>query len=137
MGMLNLRYLFSIIPSSIPLDVPLIFSSLSPYNTNLYKRWRSNKIAYYLKNINTISDCIQVLKCISSEGHDSSDKMISHLNKFYLKNLPSEAYLAKLSLLHQSVNNTYGIEEFAVLTLWISAIQSIIDSEDKTIESSS
>ena len=137
MGMLNLRYLFSIIPSSIPLDAPLIISSLSPYNTNLYKRWQSNKIAYYLKNINTISDCIRVLKCISSEGHNSSDKMISHLNKFYLKNPPNEAYLAKLSLLHQSVNNTDGIEEFAVLTLWISANQSIIDSEDKTIESSS
>ena len=132
--MLNPREWFNVIPSSVPSSVPSIVSSLSPYNINLYKRWRSNRIAYYLKNINTISDCIYVLKCISSEGYDNSDKMINHLNKLYLKNQPSEVYLAKLSLLHQSVIDTYGIEEFAILTLWISAIQSIIDAENKTIE---
>jgi len=45
--------------------------------------------------------------------------------------LPTDIYLAKLSLLYQSVMGTHRIEEFAILIIWTCAIQSIMEDENK------
>jgi len=47
--------------------------------------------------------------------------------------LPTEVDLSRLSLLHQSVIGTRGIEEYSTLILWTSAIQSIMDAENKKV----
>ena len=49
----------------------------------------------------------------------------------YSQYLPTEIDLARLSLLYQSVRGTQGIEEYATLTIWSCAIQSIIENENK------
>ena len=111
------------------------FSLVTIFNNDfkIYERWQTNLLAYQLKNIKTINDAINCIKRISNEGNDTSDKIMERLIYIYSIYLPSEIDLAKLSLLHQSVIDTYGIEEYAILTIWLSAIQSVIDGESKKI----
>ncbi len=109
-------------------------SSMSIFSGDmrLSERWQNHLLAYYLKHIKTAGDAVNYLKRIAYEGHDTSDKIMERLLYIYSIYLPSEKDLAKLSLLHQSVVDTYGIEEYAVLTIWVCAIQAIIDAEKKS-----
>lgn len=107
--------------------------SIFRYDLGFSERWQNHLLAYCLKNIKTVNDAVNSLKRISNEGNDTSDKIMERLMYIYSIDLPSETDLAKLSLLHQSVIDTYGIEEYAILTIWVCAIQSIIDAENKKL----
>jgi hypothetical protein len=119
--MLNIRRWLEVIPSI----------SIFRNDFKLYQKWKNCLLIYYLKNIKTVNDAVKSIQYICNEGYETSDKIMDRLSYIYSIYLPSETDLAKLSLLYQSVIDTYGIEEYAILTLWISAIQAIIDAENK------
>jgi len=109
--------------------------SISIYrsSSNLYKKYRNNLIAYDLKNIYTTFDAVKILKRLTNDGYISCDGIMERLCYLYSLYLPTEVDLSRLSLLHQSVIGTRGIEEYSTLILWTSAIQSIMDAENKKV----
>jgi hypothetical protein len=97
-----------------------------------YKRILNNLILYYLKNIYTTTDAVKFIKRLAQRGYYSCDQIMDQLCYLYSQYLPTEIDLARLSLLYQSVRGTQGIEEYATLTIWSCAIQSIMENENKT-----
>ena len=85
----------------------------------------------YLSDIKTIQDAVDTLKYLTNNGYNSTDKLIERIIYLYSRDLPNYQYLARLSLLHQSVIDTKGIEEYSVLTLWNCAIEAIIEDEER------
>ncbi len=92
--------------------------------------YNSLSLNFCLKNINSCKDAVIFLKRLSNEGNDNIDKLANKVYTLYSYDLPTEIELAKLSLLQQSVINTNGPEEYAISTVWMCAMQSIIDAED-------
>jgi len=107
--------------------------SISIYRSSskLYKKYRNNIIAYNLKNIYTTFDAVKLLKRLANDGYTSCDGIMERLCFIYSLYLPTEIDLSRLSLLHQSVLGTWGIEEYSTLMIWTSAIQSIMESETR------
>lgn len=95
---------------------------------NKYSNFISN---CYLSDIKTIQDAVDTLKYITDDGYNSTDKLIERIIYLYSRDLPDYQYLARLSLLHQSVIDTKGIEEYSILTLWNCAIEAIIEEEER------
>ena len=95
---------------------------------NKYSNFISN---CYLSDIKTIQDAVDTLKYITDNGYNSTDKLIERIIYLYSRDLPDYQYLARLSLLHQSVIDTKGIEEYSILTLWNCAIEAIIEEEER------
>ena len=88
---------------------------------------------FKLKYLTTVNQAILLIKNLSDNGFDTCDKIMEYLCNLFSKYLPTEALLAKLSLLHQSVLGTLGIGEYSTLLLWLSANQSIIDNENRKL----
>lgn len=84
---------------------------------------------YYLNNICCTEDAVQLLNYLDMNGYNNSDKIMDRLCYLFSLSLPNDNYLAKLSLLHQTVINRNNEEEYAVLTLWSCANQAIIENE--------
>ena len=106
----------------------LKFMYLRPnkYNIHLSK--------YYINNIYNTQDAVYLLKILSYNGYNSCDKIMDRLCYLFSRSLPSDNYLAKLSLLYQEVLNTNTINEYAMLTVWSCANQAIIENErDKNV----
>lgn len=95
---------------------------------NKYSNFISN---CYLSDIKTIQDAVDTLKYITDNGYNSTDKLIERIIYLYSRDLPDCQYLARLSLLYQSVIDTKGIEEYSILTLWNCAIEAIIEDEER------
>lgn len=107
----------------IKFDIFLNFFYLIPnkYNIQLSK--------YYVNNINSTRDAVHLLIYLYMNGYTNSDKIMERLCYLFSISLPSYNYLAKLSLLYQTVINTNNRDEYAVLTVWLSANQAIIENE--------
>jgi hypothetical protein len=106
-------------------------TSISRNTSKIYKRVLNNLILYNLKNIYTTTDAVTFIKRLAQRGYYSCDQIMEQLCYLYSQYLPTEIDLARLSLLHQSVRGTQGIEEYSILTLWSCAIQSIMEDENK------
>lgn len=91
------------------------------YNIHLSK--------YYVNNISCTNDAVQLLRYLYMNGYNNSDKIMERLCYLFSLSLPNDNYLAKLSLLHQTVINRNNEEEYAVLTVWSCANQAIIENE--------
>jgi len=104
---------------------------ISRSSSKIYKRYQTNIASYYLKKISTVYDAVKFLKLVANEGYSSADALMERLCYLYSQYLPTELDLARLSLLHQSVSGTQGIEEYSTLTIWTCAIQSIMEDENK------
>jgi hypothetical protein len=91
------------------------------YNIHLSK--------YYINNINCTKDAVQLLRYLYINGYNNCDKIMERLCYLFSLSLPSYNYLAKLSLLHQTVLDTNNEEEYAILTVWSCANQAIIENE--------
>jgi hypothetical protein len=107
--------------------------SISRSNSKIYQTLRNYLMIYNLKNISNVYDAVKILKQLASDGYNSSDKIMERICYLFSRDLPTEIYLAKLSLLYQSVIGTHRIEEFAILIIWTCAIQSIMEDENKKI----
>jgi hypothetical protein len=97
----------------------------------LKKFYKYSIFKYYFKNLNTVEDAILLINKLNDNGFNSCDKLMEELCNLFSIYLPSEDELAKLSLLHQSVMGTLGIEEYSTLLIWTCAIQSIIENENQ------
>ena len=84
---------------------------------------------YYVNNICSTKDAVQLLRYLYMDGYNNSDKIMERLCYLFSLSLPDDNYLAKLSLLHQTLINRNNEEEYAVLTVWSCANQAIIESE--------
>ena len=89
---------------------------------------------YYLTIISKPWHAVKILKLISKEGNICQDSIMDRLCEYYSLNLPTQAYMANLSILYQSVENTNGVEEYSLLTLLNCANLSIIENEKKIIK---
>ena len=107
----------------IKLENFLKFLYLSPNNYNIQLS------KYYLNNINSTKDAVQLLRYLCMNGYNNSDKIMERLCYLFSLSLPNDNYLARLSLLHQTVTNTNNREEYAILTVWLCANQAIIENE--------
>jgi hypothetical protein len=101
----------------------LKFLYLRPNKYNIYLS------KYYINNINCTKDAVQLLRYLYINGYNNSDKIMERLCYLFSLSLPSYNYLAKLSLLHQTVLDTNNEEEYAILTVWSCANQAIIENE--------
>ena len=84
---------------------------------------------YYVNNIYSTKDAVNLLRFLYINGYNNSDKIMERLCYLFSLSLPSNNYLARLSLLHQTVTNTNNEEEYAILTVWSCANQAIIENE--------
>ncbi len=81
-----------------------------------------------MSDIRNTRDCVDVTRSLT-ETQSSTDDLCTALVRLYSRRLPKESELRTLSLLQQQVYGTYGVEEYAVTTLWLCALQSIMESE--------
>ena len=93
-------------------------------------KYYDNSNTYNPKNINTVKDGVIFLQQIADRGFVSSEEITDRLSEIYSITLPTEVELANLSLLHQSVIDTGGVEEFSILTILMCATESIIEAEN-------
>lgn len=93
---------------------------------------RSNKVIakYYLNNISKPWHAVKILQLIVKEGSICQDNIMDTLCNYYSLNLPTQEYMARLSILYQSVELTNGIEEYCLLTILDCATISIIENEN-------
>jgi hypothetical protein len=82
--------------------------------------------------INSVNDAVQLLQTLSTNGYNSSENLTTNIMKLYYLNPPN---MEKLSLLQQSVQNTGGIEEYAIVTLYICALQYIMETTQPNLQS--
>ncbi len=91
-------------------------------------------VKYYLHNINKPWHAVKILRLIANEGNMSLDSIMDRLCHYYSQNLPTQEYMARLSMLYQSVQSTNGIEEYSLLTLLNCANFSIIENEKNILK---
>lgn len=94
---------------------------------------RRSKTSYALlrdsiHRIVTADCCVQIMKDIAFTGA-STDDLCHTLMKLWRIDPPTEVELQTLSLLQQAVAGNGGEVEFAVTTLWLCAMQTIIEME--------
>lgn len=86
-----------------------------------------------LKNIETVQDVMNIIYKITEEGFNTPERLTDRISYLYRLNPPGHDELAKLSLMHSSVLGTAGIEEYAVTTVWMCAMQAIIQEKVATV----
>ena len=89
---------------------------------------------YYLNNITKPWHAVKILRLIVNEGNISQDNIMDRLCHYYSQNLPTQEYMARLSILYQSVESTNGAEEYSLLTLLNCANLSIIENEKNVLK---
>lgn len=77
--------------------------------------------------IDDVDGCIDTMQ-IASRKRDT-DEMCNVLTRCFRLMLPRDDELQRLSLLQQQVVGSGGVAEYAVTTLWLCALQSIIEAE--------
>ena len=79
-------------------------------------------------SVSTAADAIRLLRwcCTSGTG---ADALVSRAIAMYKRAPASEAELQVLSTLQQRYAGTGGAEEYATTTLWMCAVEAIIESE--------
>lgn len=114
-----------------------VFYSMSGLNINeiisdlCFGRTYKLMAKYYLNNISKPWHAVKILKLITKEGCICQDSIMDKLCNYYLSNLPTQEYMARLSVLYQSVESTNGMEEYSLLTLLNCANISIIENEKR------
>jgi hypothetical protein len=88
-----------------------------------------------IRRIESIEDCVRIARhsCYDREG---ADELCDRLVRHFRQSLPTDSELQRLSTLQQRVVGSCGEEEFAVTTLWLCALHSIIESEHKAKKAS-
>jgi hypothetical protein len=79
-----------------------------------------------LKDIYNISDAIDVLSVLTTNGYVTAETITERLSFLYRINPPGHDELSRLSLIHNSFINTGGMEEYAISTIWMVANESIL-----------
>jgi hypothetical protein len=98
--------------------------------------WRALLAAYAaepgprerLRTALSASDCVVAVRCVAM-GSASGDELCDRLMRLFRLDPPSETELRRLSTLQQRSAGTGGTEEYATLTVWLCAIESIVDRE--------
>ena len=81
------------------------------------------------RTISNVMDAVAMLRDILQK-ETPADELVDKLLDLYAYQPPTDEELARLSLLQQSMTNTGGAEEYATLTIWMCALQSLLDSEN-------
>lgn len=96
------------------------------------RKYTVSNLRQSIRDVNSAGDCVQISRNIlRSEGN--ADYLWGSLVNCFLRTLPTEAELQRLSILQQEVEGSCGEEEYAVTTLWLCALQSIIEAEWKRV----
>ncbi len=75
-----------------------------------------------LKRIRTCSDCVRLLQRLQN---NSTDDILICLLNLYSISPPDDEEIKKLNALYNSVAHTGGCKEYAALTIWLSAVESV------------
>ena len=67
-------------------------------------------------------------------GADDIDSIMARIIDEYDASPPDDAEMARLSILLQQTTDSGGGDEYATLTMWLCAVQSILNSELKRAE---
>lgn len=78
--------------------------------------------------IDDVDECVDVLQTLSENTRDTDD-LCDTLTRCFRMMLPRDDELQRISLLQQRVVGSGGVAEYAVTTLWLCALQSIIETE--------
>lgn len=89
---------------------------------------------YYLNNITKPWHAVKILRLLANQGCLCQDSIMDALCHYYSQNLPTQEYMARLSILYQSVESTNGMEEYSLLTLLNCANISIIENEKHVLK---
>jgi hypothetical protein len=85
-----------------------------------------------IRDISSAQDCVEIARNVSYNA-GNADYLWDRLVNCFRSALPTEEELQRLSILQQKVEGFCGEEEYAVTTLWLCALQSIIETEWKRI----
>ena len=80
-----------------------------------------------IQQLKTLDDCVCTVRSLAKRGDTSSDAILQRLVREFSVRPLTEESLRVLSLLHQQAEGSNGEEEFCTTTLWLAAIQSIIE----------
>jgi hypothetical protein len=72
----------------------------------------------------TAAEAVQVLRSMSADG---TEAMCERILSAYRREPFVDSELQQLSLLHQQYSDSGGAEEYAATTLWMLALQSIME----------
>ena len=93
---------------------------------------RKYNLRQSIRDVDSAGDCVQITRTVScSEG--TADYLWDSLVNCFRRVLPTESELQRLSILQQEFEGSCGEEEYAVTTIWLCALQSIIESEWKRV----
>lgn len=131
---------FNIVKQSLNMNTAVTFSILykvlsgRSMNTLSQPKGRcgSTDLRAHVQRIQTVADCIDAMRLATDGGDDNSDHVWKRLVKCFRHSLPTDVELQKLSILQQKVEGTRGIEEYSVTTIWLCALQSIMETEPRT-----
>lgn len=89
--------------------------------------WRPCGEREHLARIRTMT---QLIDFVCDIGRDRNAEYLSeYILDIWRQKLPTEAELMRLSTLQQQVAGTNGLPEYATLTVWLCALQSIMEAE--------
>jgi hypothetical protein len=93
---------------------------------------RKYNIRQSIRDVCSAEDCVEIARNVS-HNTGNADYLWDRLVNCFRSTLPTEGELQRLSILQQKVEGSCGEEEYAVTTLWLCALQSIIEAEWKRI----
>lgn len=93
-------------------------------------RYANTDIRKCIREIKTVPDCIDAIRLVT-DGDGTADQVWKRLVRCFRYSLPTDVELQTLSILQQAVEGTRGIEDYSVTTIWLCALQSIIETELK------
>lgn len=93
---------------------------------------RKYNLRQSIRDVSSAQDCVEIARNVSHNA-GNADYLWDSLVNCFRSLLPTEGELQRLSILQQEVEGSCGEEEYAVTTLWLCALQSIIDTEWKRV----
>ena len=93
---------------------------------------RKYNLRQSIRDVCSAGDCVKIARNVSHNA-GNADYLWDRLVNCFRSSLPTEGELQRLSILQQKVEGSCGEEEYAVTTLWLCALQSIIEAECKRI----
>jgi hypothetical protein len=96
------------------------------------RKYTVSNLRQSIQDVSSARDCIEIAQKVSrNEGN--ADFLWDSLVNCFRRILPTDRELQRLSILQQEVEGSCGEEEYAVTTLWLCALQSIIEAEWKRV----
>lgn len=105
---------------------------LIPSQCIMERKYTVNSLRRSIRDVSSARDCVQIAQNVS-RNKGNADYLWDNLVSCFRRVLPTEWELQRLSILQQEVEGSCGEEEYAVTTLWLCALQSIIEAEWKRV----